>query len=281
MDKNEVKKLELMSLKIRRHIIEMLAKAGSGHPGGSLSSADIMTALYFGALRHDPKNPEWKERDRFHLSKGHACPALYAALAESGYFPTDQLLSLRKIGSILQGHPSAETTPGVDVSSGSLGHGLSVACGMAIAGKLNKQDYQVFCLLGDGEMQEGMIWEAAMFAAHYKLDNLVGIVDHNGMQIDGWIDDVMNLKPLENKWEAFGWKVFEVDGHSVKDLIKSFEKAKEIKGRPSLIVANTTKGKGVSFMEDNVEFHGRAPKPDETEKALAELDAELKKLEAK
>jgi transketolase len=268
---SQIKDLELKAKQIRRLIIQMLAKAGSGHPGGSLSSADLITALYFMILRHNPKEPNWPDRDRFHMSKGHCCPLWYAVLAESGYFPSKELWSLRQLGSILQGHPDRRT-PGVTVASGSLGQGLSVALGMSLAARIDKKDYRVYCLLGDGETQEGNIWEAAMAASHYKCDNLCAMLDYNGFQIDGRTKDIMNLEPLVSKWQAFGWHAIEIDGHNIKEILSAFDEAKTIKGRPAIIIARTIKGKGVSFMENVVDFHGRAPTPEEAQKALKELE---------
>jgi transketolase len=256
---------------LRRHIIEMTAEAGSGHPGGSLSSADIVTALYFRVLRHDPHNPHWPDRDRFILSKGHAAPLLYAALAESGYFPADELLTLRKLGSRMQGHTDRGVTPGVEMSSGALGQGLSFSIGVALAARLDGQGHRIYVLLGDGECDEGQVWEAAMAAAHYKLDNITAIVDRNGLQIDGWCCDVMNTEPLPDKWRAFGWHTIEVDGHDMEQLIGAFEQAKTIKGKPTMIIAHTIKGKGVSFMENKAEFHGKAPTAEQAKRALKEL----------
>jgi len=257
--------------KLRRHVITMIGKAGSGHPGGSLSAAEIITALYFKVLRHDPANPRWAERDRFILSKGHAAPILYAALAERGYFPGEELATLRTLGSCLQGHCDMTATRGVEMSSGSLGQGLSFGIGIALAGRLDARDYRVYVLLGDGECDEGQVWEAAMASAHFKLDNLVAIVDHNELQIDGWNRDVMNLEPLPEKWKAFGWHTIEVNGHDLSQLIAAFDEAKRVRGKPTTIIAHTIKGKGVSFMENNVDFHGKAPTPAEMEKALEEL----------
>lgn len=266
----QIRELEKKARKIRRLIIQMLVKAGSGHPGGSLSSTDLVTCLYFAKLRHNPKNPEWPDRDRFHMSKGHCCPLWYAVLAESGYFKIDELWNLRKLGSILQGHPDWRT-PGVTVASGSLGQGLSIAIGMALAGKLDKKDYRVYCLMGDGEIQEGQIWEAAMAASHYKCDNLCAILDYNCYQIDGKISEVMQLEPLVDKWKAFGWHTIKINGHNIKQILQAFDQAEKIKNKPSIIIARTTKGKGVSFMENVVDFHGRAPTPKEAKKALEEL----------
>jgi len=267
----EIKKLESIAQEIRRLIVQMLAKAGSGHPGGSLSSTDLVTCLYFSVLRHDPKNPQWPDRDRFHMSKGHCCPLWYAVLARSGYFPIEKLWTLRSLGSMLQGHPDRRAI-GVDAASGSLGQGLSVSLGMALAGKLDKKDYRVYCLMGDGEIQEGNIWEAAMAASHYKCDNICGLLDYNHYQIDGKTDEVMSLEPLVNKWLAFGWHAIEIDGHNLKEILQAYETAREIKNKPTIIIAHTIKGKGVSFMENVVDFHGRSPTKDEETKALKELE---------
>lgn len=267
----DIKYLRQKSNTIRKYIIKMLAKAGSGHPGGSLSVTDIITCLLFSVCRHDPRNPAWEDRDRIHLSKGHCCPALYAGLFLCGYFPESELWNLRRLGSILQGHPDRRT-PGIDVSSGSLGQGLSVAVGMALAGKIDRKDYRVYCIMGDGEIQEGNIWEAAMAAAHYHLDNLCGIVDFNRFQIDGRIEKIMNLEPLANKWESFGWHTIQCDGHNIEELLDAFEEAKYMKGKPTVIIAHTVKGKGVSFMEHVCDFHGRAPSEKEKEVALRELE---------
>jgi len=267
-----VEEMVAMTKRLRRHIITMTGKAGSGHPGGSLSAVEIVTALYFRVLRHKPSDPQWSERDRFILSKGHAAPLLYAALAECGYFPVDELLTLRQLDSRLQGHTDRTLTPGVEMTAGALGQGLSFAIGVALAGLLNSQTYQVYVLLGDGECDEGQVWEAAMAAAHFKVGNLVAIVDNNGQQIDGWNRDVMNLDPFNKKWQAFGWHVIEVDGHDLSQLIDAFDQAKLVKGQPTIIIAHTTKGKGVSFMENNPDFHGKAPNAAEVEIALKELE---------
>lgn len=263
--------MEQMARKLRRHIVTMTAKAGSGHPGGSLSAVEVVTALYFGLMRHDPANPNWPDRDRFVLSKGHAAPLLYAALAECGYFPVEELSTLRQIDSRLQGHTDRTTTPGVEMSAGALGQGLSFGIGIALAGRLDFQPYRVHVLLGDGECDEGQVWEAVMAAAHFKTDNLVAIVDHNKQQLDGWTRDIMNLEPLAPKWRSFDWHVIEIDGHDLPQVIAALETAKQVKGQPTVIIAHTTKGKGVSFMENNPEFHGRAATAEELEKALAEL----------
>jgi transketolase len=268
-DKN-IEDLREKARNIRKLIIQMLGKACSGHPGGSLSSADLITVLYCAVLRHNPAQPRWPDRDRFHMSKGHCCPLWYAVLAETGYFPKEKLLTLRQLGSMLQGHPDRRT-PGVDVASGSLGQGLSVAVGMSLAARLDTKDYRVYCLMGDGETQEGNIWEAAMAASHYKCDNLCGILDYNGFQIDGKTCDVMNIEPVAAKWQAFGWHTIEIDGHDIPRILKAYEEARAVKGKPSIIIARTTKGKGVSFMENVCSFHGVAPTAQETEKALKEL----------
>lgn len=267
-----VAEIERMAKKLRRHVITMIATAGSGHPGGSLSAADIVTSLYFKIMRHNPKNPQWLDRDRFILSKGHAAPVLYAALAECGYFPLAELSTLRKLDSRLQGHTDRLLTPGVEMSSGSLGQGLSFGIGIALAGKLDARDYQVYVLLGDGECDEGQIWEAAMAAAHYKIDNLTAIVDCNQIQLAGRTCDIMNLEPLADKWRSFNWHVLDINGHDINQILQAAKKAREIKQRPTVIIAHTIKGKGVSFMENNVDFHGKAPTPEETKRALKELE---------
>ncbi|WP_427854632.1 transketolase [Desulfotomaculum copahuensis] len=267
----EITRLEEKARQLRRHIIRMTGAAGSGHPGGSLSAADIVAALYFHFLCLDPARPDWPDRDRFVLSKGHAAPVLYAALAERGYFPVDELLTLRRLGSRLQGHPDMKHLPGVEMSTGSLGQGLAAANGMALAGRLDGRDYRVYALLGDGEIQEGMIWEAAMAAAHYKLDHVTAFLDHNGFQIDGPTRQVMSPEPVADKWRAFGWDVQVIDGHDMAAILQAVEKARAVTGRPQMIVAETVKGKGCSFMENQVGWHGVAPKPDEVERALAEL----------
>ena len=266
-----VKEMAAVAKKLRRHIVTMTGEAGSGHPGGSLSAVEIVTALYYKVMRHDPQAFGWPDPDRFILSKGHAAPVLYAALAECGYFPLKELSTLRQLGSCLQGHTDCRLTPGVEMSAGSLGQGLSFGIGVALAGRLNSQDYRVYVLLGDGECDEGQVWEAAMAASHFKLDNLVAIVDNNGQQIDGWNRDVMNLDPFDKKWAAFGWQVIEVDGHDFTRLIDAFNRAKLVRGQPVVIMAHTVKGKGVSFMENNPEFHGKTPTAAEIELALKEL----------
>lgn len=271
LDSRKIHELEEKAREIRVMIVEMLARAGSGHPGGSLSCADILTCLYFYVMRQNPKDPDWPDRDRFHLSKGHCCPALYAVLAEVGYFPKSELMNLRKFGAMLQGHPDRHT-PGINVCSGSLGQGLSVALGMSLAAKIDKKDYRTYCVLGDGEIQEGNVWEAAMAAAHYKCDNLCAILDYNGFQIDGRVSEVMAVEPLAEKWRSFGWHVIEIDGHNMANIYKAFETAKKIKEKPTMIIAKTIKGKGVSFMENVVDFHGRAPSSQESELAVKELN---------
>ncbi|MCR2045144.1 transketolase [Anaerosalibacter massiliensis] len=260
---------------LRISIINMLYKSQSGHPGGSLSACEIVTALYFKEMRVDPTNPNWDERDRFVLSKGHAAPVIYAALSKKGYFPKEELSNLRKIDSMLQGHPDMKGTPGVDMTTGSLGQGLSAANGMALAGKIDKKDYRVYALLGDGEVQEGIVWETAMFAAHYKLDNLTVFLDHNGFQIDGRNKDVMNIEPIDDKFKAFGWHVISIDGHNFEEIFNAIDEAKKVEGKPTIIIAKTIKGKGVSFMEDQVGWHGKAPNKEETKKALDELGGEI------
>lgn len=256
---------------LRTDIIEMLKEAKSGHPGGSLSACEIITALYFKEMRVDSDNPEWPDRDRFVLSKGHGAPVLYAALAEKGFFSKEELLRLRKTGAMLQGHPDMKGTPGVDMTTGSLGQGLAAANGMALAGKLDKKDYRVYVLIGDGEAQEGIIWEAAMFSAHYKLDNLTVFMDHNGLQIDGLNKEVMNIEPIDEKFRAFGWHVINIDGHSFEDIFSALEEAKNTKGKPTMIIARTVKGKGVSFMENKADWHGKAPSEEEAKKAIDEI----------
>ncbi len=267
-----IAQMEALARRLRRHIISMIGRAGSGHPGGSLSAVEIISTLYFRVMRHNPQQPDWPDRDRFILSKGHAAPVLYATLAESGYFPVEELSTLRQLDSRLQGHTDRTLTPGVEMSAGSLGQGLSFALGIALAGRLNSQQYRVYALLGDGECDEGQVWEAAMASAHFKVDNLVAIADRNEQQIDGWTRDVMGLEPFNQKWQSFGWHVIEVDGHSFAQLIEAFDRAKLVKGQPTVVIAHTIKGKGVSFMENNPDFHGRAPSPAQVEVALKELE---------
>ena len=267
----DIKSLEERAKVIRRHVVRMLAKAGSGHPGSSLSTVDLLVALFYSKLRHNPQQPAWPDRDRFVLSKGHGCPALYAVLAENGYFGVDKLDTLRQFGSILQGHPCMKTTPGIEISGGSLGQGLSVGLGIALAGKLDKKDYRTYVMLGDGELAEGQVWEAAMAASHYKADNLCAIIDHNGLQIDGFIHEIMSSHPIPDKWRGFGWHVIEINGHDYKAILDAYGEAEKIKGRPTVIVAKTIKGKGVSFMENQVDWHGKSPSKEEAERALVEL----------
>ncbi|MCD6454317.1 MAG: transketolase [Candidatus Aminicenantes bacterium] len=278
MNEEELKKLREISIRIRRHIVTMTGLAKSGHPGGSLSAADIITVLFFKKMRIDPKNPRWKERDIFILSKGHATPVLYAALAEAGFFPVEELKNFRRLRSHLQGHPDRLMTPGVEMSTGSLGQGLSVANGVAMAFKIDKTPRKVYVLIGDGELQEGQIWEAAMTAAHYKLDNLTAIVDYNGLQIDGPVSKVKEVAPVAEKWKAFGWEVKEIDGHDFKQIIEALDWADGVRGKPAVIIAHTLKGKGISFMEGKVKFHGVPPSEEEMKKALEELDKQEREI---
>ena len=279
MTNQEILEMQKIACKVRIWTIEGVFNAKSGHPGGSLSAADMMTYLYFKEMNVDPKNPKDPDRDRFVLSKGHCCPALYAVLALKGYFSTDEIKVLRHIGAMLQGHPDMKGTPGVDMSSGSLGQGVSAACGMALAGKLDNKDYRVYAMLGDGECEEGQVWEAAMFASHMKLDNLCLIVDFNGLQIDGHVNDVAGLEPLDEKFAGFGFEVIKIDGNDFNERETALEKAKTVKGKPTVIIANTVKGKGISYMENQVGWHGKAPNADEYKIAMDELNAQLKKLE--
>ena len=265
------KGLNEITRNIRKDIVTMIHGSKSGHPGGSLSAVEILTALYFDEMNIDPENPKKEDRDRFVLSKGHAAPVLYATLAEKGYFNKNELLSLRKVGAMLQGHPDMKGTPGVEISTGSLGQGFSVACGMAMASKLDNAPWRVYALLGDGEVQEGLIWEAAMSAAHYKLDNMVAFLDYNGLQIDGEVEKVMNIGPIVDKFKSFGWNVIEIDGHDFDQIFAALDMAKETVGKPTMIVAKTIKGKGVSFMENNAGWHGNAPSDNDLEIALSEL----------
>ncbi|AGI47207.1 Transketolase, N-terminal subunit [Thermoplasmatales archaeon BRNA1] len=266
-----MEELQKMANKLRLDVVEMTTEAGSGHPGGSLSSADLLAALYFRIMNVDPADPYKEDRDRFILSKGHAAPILYAALAERGYFPVEELKTLRKIGSRLQGHPAYRDVPGVEVTTGSLGQGLSMACGIAMAGRMDGKDYRVYCLLGDGELQEGQNWEAAMFAHQYNLSNITAFVDRNKLQICGNTEEVMALDPLMEKWRYFGWNVIVIDGHNIRQIIDACDKAARSKKNPSMIILNTVKGKGVSFMENNAGFHGKSCSPEEHEKAVSEL----------
>jgi len=271
---NNTKKLELeaQANKIRQDIIKLVYNAKSGHPGGSLSIADVMTYLYFEELKVDPKNPKAEERDRFVLSKGHCAPALYACLKEKGFFTEAEMQDFRQVSGILQGHPDMKHIPGVDMTTGSLGQGLSAAVGMAIAGKLEQKDYRVYCVLGDGEIEEGQVWEAAMSASHYKLDNLCAIIDNNNLQIDGAISDVMSPYPIDEKFKSFGFHVITVNGNDFDEIEKAIEEAKTCKGRPTAIIAKTVKGKGVSFMEDKAEWHGKAPNEEQYRQAMEELE---------
>lgn len=268
---DERRELTEIAQRARRDILTMITEAGSGHPGGSLSAVEILTLLYFKVMKIDPQRPNWPERDRFVLSKGHAAPALYAVLAERGFFPRAELNGLRKLGSMLQGHPDMKRTPGVEISTGSLGQGFSAAVGMALGARLSGGASRVYALLGDGELQEGQVWEAAMAAAHYKLDGLTAFVDHNGYQIDGPITEVMSPEPIAEKFRAFGWAVFEADGHDFAALTDAVGRALAVSGRPQVIVCRTVKGKGVSFMENQAGWHGKAPSREQLAQALAEL----------
>jgi len=272
MKQLNIEELKEIAKEIRKDVLKMLAEAGSGHTSGSLSCVEIIVSLYYYKLQHDPKNPKWPDRDRFILSKGHTCPPLYAVLAHRGFFTHEELLRLRRLGSILQGHASL-FTPGCEASTGSLGQGLSISNGIALSARLDEKDFRVYCLLGDGEIDEGQVWEAAMTASHYKIDNLCAMLDYNKQQIDGWVCDVKNLEPLKAKWESFGWHVIEADGHDFKQLMDAYDEAESIKGKPSIIIAHTIKGKGVSFIEkDAVSYHGTAPKKADLEKALKEIE---------
>jgi len=266
----DVERLEEQAVQLRRDIVEMIHAAKAGHPGGSLSAVDMITALYFHVMRIDPQNPRWEDRDRFVLSKGHACLALYAALARRGFFDPKHLTTLRQYHSILQGHPDMNKTPGIDISSGSLGNGLAIGVGMAMSGRLHHQDYMTYVMLGDGEVQEGMVWEAAMAAHHHDLGNLVAIVDCNGVQINGWVNEIMTVEPLADKWRAFGWNVVEVNGHNMKDLLTVLHTAKTMR-HPTVILMRTVKGRGVSFMEDDCKWHGNSPSDEELVQAILEI----------
>lgn len=266
----DVERLEEQAVQLRRDIVEMIHAAKAGHPGGSLSAVDMITALYFHVMRIDPQNPRWEDRDRFVPSKGHACPALYAALARRGFFDPKHLTTLRQYHSILQGHPDMNKTPGIDISSGSLGNGLAIGVGMAMSGRLHHQDYMTYVMLGDGEVQEGMVWEAAMAAHHHDLGNLVAIVDCNGVQINGWVNEIMTVEPLADKWRAFGWNVVEVNGHNMKDLLTVLHTAKTMR-HPTVILMRTVKGRGVSFMEDDCKWHGNSPSDEELVQAILEI----------
>lgn len=275
IDQRTIKELKDKARILRRHIVRMIGEAGSGHPGGSLSAADIISVLYFKVLNIEPSDPYNPDRDRFVLSKGHAAPALYAALAERGYFPVEDLWTLRKLNSPLQGHPDMTRAVGIEMSTGSLGQGLSAANGMALAARVTKKDYRVFVMLGDGEMQEGQVWEAAMTASHYKLDNVIGFLDYNGLQIDGPIEQVMSSLPISSKWKAFGWHVIEIDGHDIEQIWNACQEGFSVKDRPVMIICKTIKGKGVSFMENKAEWHGSAPNAEQVEQALKELESEV------
>jgi transketolase len=266
-----VEQLKSRSKAVRKHILEMTTEACSGHPGGSMSVQDILVTLYFYKLRHDPRRPGWQDRDRVVLSKGHASPALYSVLAEAGYFPISELKKFRHIDSFLEGHPCRKTVPGVDVSTGSLGQGLSIAVGLALGARLDRKDSRVYAILGDGESQEGQVWEAAMAAAHYRLDNLCAVLDRNSLQIDGSTEEVMSIEPVADKWAGFGWNVLEINGHNTAEIMKAFDDAQSLKGAPTMIIAHTTKGKGVSFMENQCEYHGKPLTKDQLMEALKEL----------
>ena len=281
MTSQEKIQLAITACKVRMGIVESTHAAKCGHPGGSLSAADMFTYLYFKELNVDPKNPKWEDRDRFVLSKGHTAPGLYAALALRGFFPAQDLITLRKVGSYLQGHPNMNSVPGVDMSTGSLGQGISTACGMALAAKVKGKENRVYTLLGDGEIQEGQVWEACMFASHYKLDNLCVIIDNNGLQIDGDVAKVMSPYPIVDKLEAFGFQTYAIDGHDFEAIEAALNAAKSVKGKPSAIVMKTVKGKGVSFMENNAGWHGVAPNDAQFEQAMNELKAQLSELEGK
>lgn len=267
---DDIERLEKQAVQTRTDIIHMISKAGAGHPGGSLSASDIITALYFHILRIDPKNPDWPDRDRFILSKGHSCPALYSCLARRGYFDPEELDHLREYGAMLQGHPDMHKTPGIDISTGSLGNGLAVGVGMALSARLHHQDYLTYVLMGDGELQEGLVWEAAMAAGHHDLGNLIAMVDCNGVQINGWVNDIMTVEPIGDKWRAFGWKVIEADGHDMHSILVALHTARTMR-HPAVILFRTVKGRGVDFMEDDSAWHGKAPNAEQTEKALEEI----------
>ena len=275
LDNTKIKELKLTAANVRKHILTGTHAAKSGHPGGSLSIADVLTLLYSEVMNVTPETAKSPDRDRFVLSKGHCAPALYGILAERGFFPTEDIATLRKTGSYLQGHPDMKAIPGVDMSSGSLGQGISAANGMALAGKIDKKDYRVYTILGDGELEEGQVWEAAMYAAHYKLDNLTAFVDFNGLQIDGDISKVMSPLPIDKKFEAFGWNVIVCDAHDFNALLDAIEKAKEVKGQPTVVIMKSIKGKGVSFMENNAAWHGNAPNDEQYNQAIEEIEAEI------
>ncbi|PIN87025.1 transketolase [Candidatus Woesearchaeota archaeon CG10_big_fil_rev_8_21_14_0_10_44_13] len=267
-----IKRLEETARTIRQDVIKMVTQAESGHPGGSLSETDMITALFFNVMRHKPKNPQWEKRDRYVQSKGHSCEALYSAMARCGYFPTSELNTFRQIRSRLQGHPSRADLPMIEASTGSLGQGLSIAIGMALGLRISDIRSRVYCMIGDGELDEGQVWEAAMSAAHYELDNLCAIIDNNGLQIDGWNEEIMNTAPLPDKFRAFGWHVIEIDGHDMSEILGAFHDAERMKDKPTVIIAETMKGKGVKFMENKVEWHGKAPTKEQAVIALRELN---------
>ena len=280
MDAKRITELSIIANKVRKNALCGVYNAGAGHPGGSLSIADVLTYLYFEEMNIDPKNPKMEDRDRLVLSKGHTAPALYGVLAERGYFPVEDCATLRKIDSYLQGHPVLDKVPGVDMSTGSLGQGVCVAGGMALAAKLDKKDYRVYAILGDGELEEGQVWEQAMFAPHYKLDNFTIFVDNNGLQIDGDITKVMNPTPIDKKFEAFGWNVIKVNAHDYNELEAAVEAAKACKGKPTAVIMKSVKGKNVSFMENQAAWHGTAPNKEQYDQAISELDAKIAELEA-
>ncbi len=278
LDNKRITELKLTAANVRKHILTGTHAAKSGHPGGSLSIADVITLLYSEVMNVSPETAKDSDRDRFVLSKGHCAPALYGILAERGFFPKEDICTLRKAGSYLQGHPDMKSIPGVDMSSGSLGQGISAANGMALAGKIDKKDYRVYTILGDGELEEGQVWEAAMYASHYKLDNLTAFVDFNGLQIDGDISKVMSPLPIDKKFEAFGWNVILCDAHDFNQLSDAINKAKEVKEKPTVIILKSVKGKGVSFMENNAAWHGNAPNDEQYQQAMAEIDAEIERI---
>ena len=278
MDNKRITELKLIAANVRKHALTGVYNAASGHPGGSLSISDVLTLLYFEVMNVNPKDAKNPDRDRFVLSKGHCAPALYGVLAEKGFFPKEDIATLRKTGSYLQGHPDMKGIPGVDMSSGSLGQGISAANGMALAGKIDNKDYRVYTILGDGELQEGQVWEAAMYAAHYKLDNLTAFVDFNGLQIDGNVADVMSPLPIDGKFSAFGWNVIVCDGHDFNALLDAINEAKATKGKPTVVVMKTVKGKGVSYMENNAGWHGNAPNEEQYNQAIEEIDAEIERI---
>ncbi len=270
--------LKRLANRIRQDVVRMIGEAGSGHPGGSLSAADIVTALYFNEMRHDPQRPDWPDRDRFILSKGHAVPVLYSTFMHAGYLSPDLLLTLRKLGSPLQGHPDRRSIPALEASTGSLGNGLSIGLGNALAARLDGRDYRVYVMMGDGEIQEGQVWEAAMWAGFQKIDNICAIVDYNKQQLDNWVTKILDLEPLEAKWAAFNWHTIVIDGHDMNQILRALRQARDTKGKPTCIIANTVKGKGVSFMENNVEWHGVAPTAEQVKQAISELEREAANL---